>query len=137
MENKKGKYFSIGIIGLAIVDITKLIYLIVSGSLKQEFLSEYSSADTSLYIISLIVAIVILSFISLSKVYVGLNGLKDNVNKYVRAFTMLELIVLGISVALSIVLIFKSLITIWEFILLVISFIIWFGFRSSVIKNKQ
>ena len=137
MENKKGKYFSIGIIGLAIVDITKLIYSIVSGSLKQEFLSEYSSADTSLYIISLIVAIVILSFISSSKVYVGLNGLKDNVNKYVRAFTMLELIVLGISVALSIVLIFKSLITIWEFILLVISFIIWFGFRSSVIKNKQ
>lgn len=137
MENKKGKYFSIGIIGLAIVDITKLIYSIVSGSLKQEFLSEYSSADTSLYIISLIVAIVILSFISLSKVYVDLNGLKDNVNKYVRAFTMLELIVLGISVALSIVLIFKSLITIWEFILLVISFIIWFGFRSSVIKNKQ
>lgn len=137
MENKKGKYFSIGIIGLAIVDITKLICSIVSGSLKQEFLSEYSSADTSLYIISLIVAIVILSFISLSKVYVDLNGLKDNVNKYVRAFTMLELIVLGISVALSIVLIFKSLITIWEFILLVISFIIWFGFRSSVIKNKQ
>lgn len=37
MENKKGKYFSIGIISLAIVDITKLIYSIVSGSFKQEF----------------------------------------------------------------------------------------------------
>ena len=135
MENKKGKYFSIGVIVLAIIDIAKLIYSIVTGSYKQDILSDYPSADGSLVTIALIISILIVAFICLSKLYVGLNGLKGYVNKYIRVFSMLVLVVSGIALALSIVVVFKGVVTIWEFIFIVITFIIWFGFRNNVIKK--
>lgn len=135
MENKKGKYFSTGVIVLAIIDIAKLIYSIVTGSYKQDILNDYLNVDGSPVTIALIVSILIVGFICLSKLYVGLNGLKGYVNKYIRVFTMLVLVVSGIALALSIVVVFKGVVTIWEFIFLVITFIIWFGFRSNVIQR--
>ncbi len=141
MENNTKKFLSIGVIVLGVMDAITVLVSLAAGTSSQSGLAQDSGLTGIKLQLLFGIVVVICSFLAISTLYAGIEGLNSTkgkeVSTYTKVFTTVIVILTGISSVIGLISVLQGIRALSKVLSTICSFIIWLNFKLTVLKKVK